>query len=256
MKCRLAAFALALAVAHGAESQVSGHQRLGVVTAALNRLEAGVDCSWEASDKAWVADCDAGVEYEWGRSLGFGLGMPWVISFSSDEEGSRWAFSWGDPSASVSIQWRGEQLRIGAGLDYTFPLDRKADRGFHRFAPSLSVAIVRDPVVLACSASLATCLPREEGGYLLWPALSGSLGLSYWELLNDRISYRFGIEPGFSLGIMRVGLDSRVEPRWRLGLSMAVAWDERKWGAQVGWSEDPSAASGKVGARGCLREEW
>jgi hypothetical protein len=102
-------------------------------------------------------------------------------------------------------------------------------------------------------ASFATCAPRAEGGSLLWPAFSGNLSLSCWELLNDRISYRVGISPGLDLGIIRLGRRGPVIPNWRVGLSLTLSWDERAWGIQAGWSGTPAA--GSLDARGTIRVE-
>jgi len=250
--------ALALAVAREAQGQVSGHQRLGVERPARHRLEAGFGFSWTAADRAWNGDCEATLEYTRDSSLSISLSMPIAVTCSGDPDRERWAFRQGDPSASISYLWRGEGFRIRAGLGYACSLERRAERGYHRFSPSVSLAVVRDPAILAWSASLATCLPREDGGYLRWPALSGGFGLSFLELLNDRISYRVGMEPSFSTGILRLGLGDSAMLHWSLGLSLTVSWDERSWGVQAGWSgkAGPSAEAGSVDAHGSLRKEW
>lgn len=239
-----------------AQSQEADHQRLSVQRDSRHGVEGSLALSWSAADRDWAADWEVSLEYGWRKALAFSLAMPWSISKSAKDEAARAAFRWGDPGAAVSYLWRDERYRMLAGLDYSYPLERRAGMGFHRLSPSLSLGIVRDPVVLTLGASLASGLPRQEGGYLLWPALSGNATLSYWELLNDRISFRVAVSPGFSLGLLRLGMADPPIPRWRLGLSMTVAWDERAWGVQAGWSGAAPTGPGTVDARGSLRGEW
>jgi hypothetical protein len=238
-------FCLVLA-APPAFPQASGHQRIGVETEARHRLEASLACAWKPEGQDWSAECEASLDYAVDRILGVGLALPWSLS-------SPGVFRLGDPAASISYFWRPGRWRAQAGLRYAFPLERRKAAGFHRFTSTLSLALARDPVILALGASFATCVPREEGGSLLWPAFSGSLSLSCWELLNDRISYRVGISPGLDLGIIRLGRRDPVIPNWRVGLSLTLSWDERAWGIQAGWSGNPAADS--LDARGTVRVE-
>jgi hypothetical protein len=230
-------------------AQEAGHQRVRVETEARHRLEASLACSWSPAGKDWSADCEASVEYVRDRALGLGLAMPWTLSSPGPSR-------WGDPGASISYHWEAGRFRAQAGLRYGFPLARRKDAGFHRFAPSLSLALARDPVILTLGASFATCLPREVDGRLLWPAFSGSLSLSCWELLNDRVSYRIGVSPGLDLGTIRLGRGGPIVPSWRVGLSLTLSWDERAWGLQAGWSGRGESAAGSADARATVRGEW
>jgi hypothetical protein len=243
----LLVFGLAIAVPF-AYGQASSHQRIGVETEARHRLEASLAWAWSPVGHDWSADCEASMEYAWDRTLSIGLALPW--SLSSPEP-----FRLRDPAVSISYLWRPGRFRAQAGLRYGFPLERRKDSGFHRFTPSLSLALARDPVILTLGASFATCLPREEGGCLLWPAFAGNLSLSCWELLNDRFSYRVCISPGLDLGTIRLGRRSPILPTWRVGLSLTLSWDERSWGIQAGWSGSGASAAGSVDARGTVRVE-
>lgn len=251
----LCAFAGALSA--GASAQEAGHQRLSVESEARNRVEAALGLSWrpEASDLS--AELEASLEYTWKRSLSLSLALPLCGAYDGDAQTERWRTRWGDPSVALSCLWRGESLRAQASIGYAYPLEREDARGFHAFSPSLSLSTVRDPVVLSLGLDLRLCLPRAEGGYLLWPPLSASLSLSAWELLNDRVSYRLSFSPGLSFGTERLGLGGRSEPSWSLGLGVSVSWDERAWGLQSGWGGSlGSGGGGALSLRGSCRKEW
>jgi hypothetical protein len=246
------------ASASAAQGQASGHQRIGVEAESRHRVEAGLYGAW----RALGADCSdeivASLEYSWKKSLIARLSMKGMAEYSGSREPGRWSWEWGDPGATLSYLWRGDELRVQAGLGYSYPLDRRAGGGFQAFEPSLSLALVRDPVVLTAGLDARLCLPRERGGYLAWPPFSGGLRLSYWELLNDRISYRITFSPGLSLGIRRIGLDAWAPPSWSLGMEISLSWDERGWGIQAGWAgpATPGDEGGSLSLGGCCRKEW
>ncbi len=236
--------------------ETAEHQRVNVETESRHGIELDLDCSWIASTAGFSADVNASVEYTRGKSLGLRLSMPVEGEYSGEKKSDRLDFRMGDPSVSASYLWRGPGLRVHTGLEYGFPIIRKSDGGFHRFSPSLSLAIVRDPVILSWGVNISGCLPREEGGYLLWPPFSGSLSFGYWELLNDRISMRACVSPGCTLGVVKIGTGGRVVPRWSLGLAVAVAWNERNWGLEGSWSYGAPAGIGAVDIKGSVRKEW
>jgi hypothetical protein len=254
----IAVIAVSVAMAEGASAQTSDHQRLSVKTEARHQIEACFGALWRAASADMSAAFDASVEYTWLRRWSLCLTMPAEAEFTGGEKAEKWEFRWGDPSASGAYLWRGESFRLQASLGYAYPLEREEKRGYHAFSPSLSLATVRDPVILSVSLDARLCLPREEGGYLLWPPFAGSLSFSAWELLNDRVSYRLSLSPGLSLGVSRVGLGEAPVPRWSLGLAVTFCWDDRNWGLQTGWdgSVDSSAEGGSLSLRGSWRKEW
>jgi hypothetical protein len=247
MRLPVAILALSISLA-GAGGELAEHQRIAVEIDRPNRLEAGFGCAWLVSAQGFVAECEASLEYAWRKALSVGLILPWTISRST--------FLLGDPGATLAYLWRREALRLQAGLGYSYPIHMGGERGFHRFSPSLSLSVVRDPVILGWGADFASSLPREEGGYLVWPAFFGSLSFSFWELLNDRISYRVAVSPGLSLGELRIGAGERPIPAWSLEISLAVSWDERRWGLRGGWSGASPSGSGAFDLRALYRQEW
>jgi hypothetical protein len=244
--------------------QTSGHQRISVETESRHRLEAAADCYWRASGANWSVDFDASLEYAWKKKLSFCISMPFsgegAESESTEKTAEPASWSVGDPSVSASYLWRGDRRRIQAGISYAYPLESKRTRGFHAITPSLSLSVVRDPVILTIGLDARFCLPRESEGYLLWPPFSGGLSLSAWELLNDRISYRISMSPGVSLGTLRLGVGDAIVPRWSLGLAISLSWDEKNWGFQAGCGEsshsDQGSAQTALNLGGSYRKEW
>lgn len=253
----LAGVIVSLVAAGGAFAQTSAHQRLSVESEAPHQIEACLGASWRAALDDMSAVLDASLEYTWRRRLSLGVALPAEAELSGGNAES-WSLSWGDPSVTAGYLWRLDTFRVQASLGYVYPLEREVRRGYHAFSPSLSLAAVRDPVILTIGLDARLCLPQEEDGYLLWPPFSGSLSFSVWELLNDRVSYRLSLSPGLSLGVSRVGLDEPLAPRWSLAFAVAFSWDDRNWGLQAGWHGpvDSSAAGGSLDFRGSYRKEW
>jgi hypothetical protein len=249
--------ALALIVlADGAPSaQGSPHERVGVERAARDCIEAGVGLSWLADGSDCSLSLDPTIEYSRDRSLSLSLDLPMELAFDGSGPRPKWNGAIGDAGAAVAYLWRREGYRAQAGLRYGYAFERR-EGGAHSLAPSVGFALVRDPVVLSLTADLSACLPREEGGYLVWPAVSGGIGISLWELLNDRIGLRFRASPGFTFRNLRVGFPGAPIPSWRLGLGLALSWDERSWGLEAGWSGDARSGSGAFDARTRVRGEW
>jgi hypothetical protein len=259
MKAGFLVLALAAAAACSF-GQASDHERLGVESEPQHRIEGTLGASWRADGRDWSSAMDASIEYGWKQILGFCLSMPAELVYSAGLDAGAWSWRLGDPSLSASRLWRGKRLKLRAELGYAYPLPRKEQREAHVFSPSLSLAGIRDPVVISMGIDGRISLPRKEGGYLVWAPFSGGLCLSAWELLNDRVGYRISISPGVSLGARRIGFGDRINPLWSLGLSLTLSWDEKAWGIQSGWNGSAESSgdglSGAMSLRGGLRKEW
>jgi hypothetical protein len=256
---RIALSILGLVLGEGF-AQPAEHQRVGVETEARHAIELGLSWAWSLQGYGWIGDAEAHLEYSWQKAFGLCLSLPFSGEFSAAGRGDPWSWRWGDPCVSASRLWRGEGLRVLAGIGYIYPLGAPGRLGFHAISPSLSLALVRDPVILALGLDARLCLPRKAQGYLLWPPFSGDLSLSAWELLNDRVSYRISITPGLSLGVLRLGLDESIVPRWSLGLALSFSWNERSCGLGAGWSGSADSGAGapslSMDLQGDYRREW
>lgn len=257
---RTAALLLALLGAPWAEAQSSSHQRVGVEAESTHCIDAGLEGEWSVDGTDWASAIEASLEYEWRKTAGIGACLQ-ILTESAAVRGA-WLGSWrlGDPRVEASCLWRAEGLRTQASLHYYFPLDQNGNKSYHSLEAGWSCGVVRDPLILAVSINARLYLPREDGGYLLWPPFSGSLEFSSWELVNDKVSCRFSISPSLSLGTLRLGVDKAAEPHWALALAFCVAWNEKLWGLRAGWSgpaySSGSAAMGTMDFQGDIRKEW
>jgi hypothetical protein len=236
--------------------QESVHQRLSVEMERRHGIEASLGFSWRAAGLAWEGEGLATLEYAWKRSLSFSLSLPAICECDGNGPRNGLDFRPGDPAVSISYQWRSPESRVQAGLGYSMPLMAGDEARFHRFSLKLGFAAIRDPAVLAVDASISSGLPRETKGCLLWPAFSAGLSLYCWELLNDRVGVRAGLEPALSLGILRLGSGAWPSPIFSLAFSFAVSWDEAGWGAQVGWRGGGQSGLPELDATGYVRKEW
>ena len=255
MNARCLAIAALSAMASCLFGQSSEHQRIGIEAIERHRIEGAIECAWRAEGPGWTVVPTASLEYSWAQKLSLEVSLPAELIYSG-KAGNYWKRRWGDPCASVSYLWRGDRLRTQAELSYSYPLERREKSGAQKFSPTLSLALVRDPVILSIGLDGSFCLPREEGGYRVWAPFSGGLSLTYWELLNDRISYRVSLSPGISIGEKRLGLRDPLSLRSSIGLGVTVSWDERAWGVQGGWGGTAGSGSGAMSIRGSLRKEW
>jgi hypothetical protein len=238
--------------------QSSEHQRVAVESESINGIELALDGAWIAEGLGWSANAAACMEYTFKKALSLRFAMPASAVKTADEGPESWSWRWEDPSASLSWLWRGEGHRFQAALSYFYPLDYQGRGDFHAWAASLSLARVRDPVILTATLDGRLSLPRASEGYFLWPPFTGSLELSALELLNDRVSYRVAISPGLDLGILRLGLDDTIVAHWSLALSLSVSWETRSWGFRAGWSGTAAsgATAGAMNIHGAYRKEW
>lgn len=251
---KTAALALGLLLALPAMGQEAAHLRLAVERVVRHRIEAGLALDWKPKGSGCDSDLEASFAYTRKERWSFGLFMPATCDFSGGaREGAR-AWSWGEPRVSASYLGRGDALRLSAGAGYSYPLPREGECRFHAFTATLRMAAIRDPVVLSLGLDARFNLPREYEGRLVSLPPFSSLELSAWELLNDKIGYRVSISPGLSFGERNIGLDERPEPRWFLALGLALTWENRDHGFELGWVRSMEALDMRL--RYDYRKEW
>jgi hypothetical protein len=252
----VAALGLVALAAVRAPAQSSARERIGFEEPRPNSIEASMAVSLSAAGRGWTAAPGFSLEYSRDRAFSFALSMPAAVEYAGSSSKDPWSFSWGDPAAQLSYLWHLGNSRLLASLGYAYPLEREHGRG-HALSPMLSWSALRDPVVIGLSLDGRISSPRTDGGYRLWRPFSGGIGLSYWELLNDRVSFHLRLSPRLDFGEMRLGSRDMPRPLCSIALSAGFAWDDRAWGLRAGWDGTAgSSASGDLSLAGALRKEW